>query len=135
MVNAEMEHRIEELEPPQGHTQESKRSSAGLSLLDGFSTPGQSRTRDPEPSAVPEIPPPRPAALEPVSSNGKLVLPSDPAGTDGDPSALVAALSRPCVQRSVDSPTMRTAEPILINAQLFISGVKPKEFPPHSGAG
>jgi hypothetical protein len=79
IVNAEIKHRIEELEPPQGHTQESKRSPVGLSLLDGFSTPGQSHTPDPEPSPVPEIPPPRPAALEPVWSNGKLVLPSDPA--------------------------------------------------------
>jgi hypothetical protein len=92
IVNAEIKRRIEELEPPQSHTQESKRSPVGLSLLDGIFVPGLTDSQDPEPSPVPEIPPQRPAALEPVWSNGKLVLPSDPASTDGDPDALVAAL-------------------------------------------
>jgi len=53
--------------------------------------PGR-RKKEPKPSSIPEIPPQRPAALEPVWSNGKLVLPSDPASADGDPDALVAAL-------------------------------------------
>jgi hypothetical protein len=92
IVNAEIKRRIEEHKPPQGHTQEPKRSPVGLSLLDGFSIPGQSHTQDPEPSPIPEIPPQRPAVLEPVWSNGILVLPSDPARTDGDPDALVTAL-------------------------------------------
>jgi hypothetical protein len=43
-VNAEIKRRIEDLEPPQSHTQEPKRSPVGLSLLDGFSVPGQSHT-------------------------------------------------------------------------------------------
>ncbi len=43
-------------------------------------------------SPVPEVPPQRPAALEPVWSNGILVLPSTSAETDGDPEALASAL-------------------------------------------
>jgi hypothetical protein len=54
--------------------------------------PKRRRKKEPKPSPVPEIPPQRPAALEPVWSNGKLVLPPDPASTDGDLGALVAAL-------------------------------------------
>jgi hypothetical protein len=46
----------------------------------------------PEPSPIPEIPPQRPAALEPVWSNGKLVLPTRPARTDGDKRVIAAAL-------------------------------------------
>jgi hypothetical protein len=41
---------------------------------------------------LPEIPPQRPAALEPVWSNGKLILPPRPATTDGDKRANAAAL-------------------------------------------
>jgi hypothetical protein len=62
------------------------------SLVDGFSIPGQSHTQDPESSPVPEIPPQRPAPLEPVWSNGKLVLPPRSARTDGDKPANAAAL-------------------------------------------
>jgi hypothetical protein len=43
-------------------------------------------------SPGPDVPPQRPAALEPVWSNGKLVLPSKHARTDGNIKALSAAL-------------------------------------------
>lgn len=46
----------------------------------------------PGPSPIPEIPPQRPAALEPVWSNEKLILPPRPATTDGDKRANAAAL-------------------------------------------
>jgi hypothetical protein len=68
IVNAEIKRRIEELEPP------------------------PPRKKEPTPSAIPEIPPQRPAALEPVWSNGKMVLPTRPARTDGDKRANAAAL-------------------------------------------
>ncbi|MGQ0445343.1 MAG: hypothetical protein ACT4O2_09515 [Beijerinckiaceae bacterium] len=48
--------------------------------------------KDPKPSPVPEIPPQRPAALEPIWSDGILVLPPMPARTDGDKRANAAAL-------------------------------------------
>ena len=54
--------------------------------------PRRRRKKEPKPSPVPEIPPQRPAALEPVWSNGKLVLPPRPARTDGDKRANAAAL-------------------------------------------
>jgi hypothetical protein len=92
IVNAEIRRMIEDFEAPQSDTQEPKRSPAGLSMLDGFSIPGQSHTQEPKPSAIPEIPPQRPAALEPVWSNGKLVLPARSARTDGDKRANAAAL-------------------------------------------
>jgi hypothetical protein len=57
------------------------------------STPWRRRIRPPVPiEAIPEIPPQRPAALEPVWSNGKLILPPRPATTDGDKRANAAAL-------------------------------------------
>ncbi len=45
-----------------------------------------------ERTSLPKIPPPRPAAIEPVWSNGILVLPSNPAKMDGNIDALSAAL-------------------------------------------
>jgi hypothetical protein len=99
IVNAEIKGRIEELEPPKSRTQEPKRSPVGLSLLDGFSIPGQSHTQDPEPSPVPEIPAALPAPIEAipeqeplatrfgVNSEGLIdVVPDPPApGTAADP--------------------------------------------------
>jgi hypothetical protein len=54
--------------------------------------PRRRRKKEPKSSPLPEIPPQRPAALEPVWSNGKLVLPASPAGTDGDKRVNAAAL-------------------------------------------
>ena len=54
--------------------------------------PPPRRKRDQKPSDLPEIPPPRPAALEPIWSEGKLILPSISLQTDGDSEAVVAAL-------------------------------------------
>jgi hypothetical protein len=100
IVNAEIKRRIEELEPPQhgvvqlqAHSSSAASNSAGVSRSVAEPTPPRRRRKKPESSLVPEIPPQRPAALEPVWSNGKLVLPSDPARIDGDPDALVSALT------------------------------------------
>jgi hypothetical protein len=68
IVNAEIRRRIKKFKPPGRKKKESK------------------------PSSTPKIPPQRPAALEPVWSNGILVLPSNSAETDGDPEALASAL-------------------------------------------
>ncbi|HXW71601.1 MAG TPA: hypothetical protein VEK34_09185 [Methylocella sp.] len=44
------------------------------------------------PSTVPEIPPQRPAALEPIWENATLILPQTLVSSDGDPEALGSAL-------------------------------------------
>lgn len=54
--------------------------------------PRRRRKKEQKPSPAPEIPPQRPAALEPVWANGILVLPPMPARTDGDKRANAAAL-------------------------------------------
>ncbi|MGA9215908.1 MAG: hypothetical protein WBZ54_11760 [Methylocella sp.] len=96
IVNAEIKRRIEALEPPQHvgqiHASSVAHGSSRASMTVTKHTPPRRRQKEPKPSHIPEIPSQRPAALEPVWSNGKLVLPSDPASTDGDPDALVAAL-------------------------------------------
>ncbi|MGB6325696.1 MAG: hypothetical protein WBG11_07955 [Methylocella sp.] len=96
VVNAEIKRLIEALEPPQhvGQIQASSvaHGSGRASMTATKHPPPRRRKREPKPSTAPNIPPQRPAALEPVWSNGKLVLPSHPASTDGDPEALVAAL-------------------------------------------
>jgi hypothetical protein len=76
IVNAEIKRRIEGIS--YGNLAEPK--------------PRRRRKKEPKPSPVPEIPPQRPAALEPVWSNGILVLPPTSAETDGDPEALTSAL-------------------------------------------
>jgi hypothetical protein len=96
IVNAEIKRRIEELEPPPRVVKVSASVMAGgsgrASLSVAEPTPPRRRKKKPESSLVPEIPPQRPAALEPVWSNGKLVLPARSARTDGDKRANAAAL-------------------------------------------
>jgi hypothetical protein len=91
IVNGEIKRRINEHRPPEPVPPEPS-PEPGLSLLDGVSVPGRSPMREPKPPPVPEIPPQRPAALEPDWSNGILVLPSNLAETYGDPEALAPAL-------------------------------------------
>jgi hypothetical protein len=95
-VNAEIKRRIEELEPPQHGVVQGEARGSGVSSMRGVlvsaAEPAPPAPVPPEPLLVPEIPPHRPAALEPVWSNGKLVLPTRSARTDGDKRTNVAAL-------------------------------------------
>jgi hypothetical protein len=98
IVNPEIKRRIEGLEPP---PQVVELSASGIATTSGLGFPSinvkepkprRRRKKEPKPSPVSEIPPQRPAALEPVWSNGILVLPSTSAEIDGDREALASAL-------------------------------------------
>jgi hypothetical protein len=95
IVNAEIKRRIDEqISYGDLHAIEDSDIAAIAGIVSmGVAEPKpRRRKKERKLTPVPEIPPQQPAALEPVWSNGILVLPSTSAEIDGDPEALASAL-------------------------------------------
>jgi hypothetical protein len=90
-VNQPPQHGVHHLQAASITTGPASVGSPSIRVAEPTPPPKPSR-RKKQTSPGPDIPPQRPAALEPVWSNGKLVLPSKHARTDGDIKALSAAL-------------------------------------------